>query len=134
MSIQYELFDGDHVKPEELSGFFEGWINPPTPEKHHQILAGSYMVLLARDEDTSRIVGFINAISDGVLSCFIPLLEVLPEYRGKGIGKELVSRLVERLDNFRMVDLCCDEELRGYYETLGFMPGRGMIRRNIDSS
>ena len=39
--------------------------------------------MLARD-DAGRVVGFVTAISDGVLSAYIPLLEVLPEYQGAG--------------------------------------------------
>ncbi len=30
----------------------------------------------------TSVVGFVNALSDGRLSAYIPLLEVLPDYRG----------------------------------------------------
>jgi ribosomal protein S18 acetylase RimI-like enzyme len=40
----------------------------------------------------------------------LPLLEVLPEYQGQGVGTELVRRLLARLDSLYMVDLCCDAE------------------------
>lgn len=85
---------------------------------------------LALDGDT--VVGFVTAISDGVLSAFIPLLEVLPEYRSKGIGKELVRRLLAQLERFYMVDLCCDAGLEPFYDALGFhVLDRGMgIRRH----
>jgi ribosomal protein S18 acetylase RimI-like enzyme len=65
------------------------------------------------------VVGFVTAISDGVLSAYIPLLEVLPEYQGRGIGAELVRRLLDRLGGLYMVDLCCDEDVVGFYERLG---------------
>ncbi len=127
--ILYEVFDANNVAAQDLQGFFENWPQPPTPERHHQILANSYLALIAREEETNRIVGFINAISDGVFSCYIPLLEVIPEYRNQDIGKTLVSRLLERLDKFYMIDLCCDTNLRAYYEALGFYPVQGMIWR-----
>lgn len=63
-------------------GFFEGWPNPPSPETHLRILKGSYAVSIAINDD--QVVGFVNAISDGVSSAFIPLLEVLPTYPGAG--------------------------------------------------
>jgi len=47
-----------------------------------------------RDTENGRVVGFVTAVSDGVVSAFLPLLEVLPEYQGRGIGSELVRRML----------------------------------------
>ena len=58
----------------------------------------------------------MTAISDGVISAYIPLLEVLPEYQGRGIGAELVRRLLAELEGLYTVDLCCDEDVVGFYE------------------
>ena len=119
----------DAITADQLGGFFVGWSYPPSPERHLDILHGSHAVELALDGDT--VVGFATAISDGVLSAFIPLLEVLPEYQHRRIGTELVRRLLGRLDTFYMVDLCCDAGLEPFYRTLGFQTlDRGMgIRR-----
>ena len=114
--IEY-VTGADGVEPEHLRGFFVGWPKPPSPERHLEILRGSSHVVLARD--TERVVGFVTAISDGVLSAFIPLLEVLPAYQGRGIGAELVRRLLAQLGGLYMVDLCCDEDVVGFYERLG---------------
>lgn len=46
---------------------------------------------VARDVASHHVLGYLNMISDGVLTAFIPLLEVLPEYQGEGIGSELVG-------------------------------------------
>ena len=51
---------------EQLTGFFVGWPNPPSPDVHLRMLQGSYHVWLALDGE--RVVGFVSAISDGVLS------------------------------------------------------------------
>jgi ribosomal protein S18 acetylase RimI-like enzyme len=72
-------------------GFFEGWPNPPTPEAHLRILRGSAFVVLAISNN-GNVVGFITAISDGVSCAYIPHLEVLPPFRGNGIGTELVRQ------------------------------------------
>ena len=53
-------------------------------ERRLEILRGSDRALLAPPATTGRLVGFVTAITDGVLSAFIPLLEVLPEYQGQG--------------------------------------------------
>ncbi len=37
------------------------------------------------DDINNKVVGFITAISDGVISAYIPLLEVLPKYQNMKI-------------------------------------------------
>jgi ribosomal protein S18 acetylase RimI-like enzyme len=80
-------------------------------------LRGSSHVVLACDG--RRVVGFVTAISDGVLSAYIPLLEVVPEYQHRGIGRELTRRLLAQLDGLYMIDLSCDEDVVPFYERLG---------------
>ncbi len=117
------------VEPQHLQGFFEGWPRPPSSERHLEILEGSYRVVLARETGAPQVVGFANAISDGVLYAFIPLLEVLPSHRDRGIGSELVERLLEELNHFYAVDLMCDPELQPFYERFGMHRATGMIIR-----
>ena len=118
------------VAAEHLAGFFAGWPKPPSPGRHLEILRGSYRVVLARKQGSPDILGFVTAISDGVLTAFVPLLEVLPEHRGRGIGTELVRRLFAELEPLYAVDLMCDPELRPFYERLGMQRSVGMaIRR-----
>ena len=117
---------------QQLSGFFVGWPNPPTPETHLQLLERSDEVVIAQDDTTGQVVGFITAITDGVLSAYIPLLEVLPAYQGQGIGSELVRRMLAKLADLYMVDLLCDPNMQPFYEHLGMRPTAGMVRRNYD--
>lgn len=119
------------IEPEQLTGgFFEGWPNPPSPETHLRILQGSDHIVLAIDERSADVVGFVTAISDGVLSAYIPLLEVLPDYRHLGIGQELMHRILTTLRELYMVDLLCDAELQAFYQQLGMHPATGMMIRN----
>ena len=85
---------------------------------------------MAVDTASGRVVGFANAISDGVLTAYIPLLEVLPDWQGRGIGRRLIERLSEQLDDLYMIDIVCDESLASFYEPLGFRTLTGMARRN----
>lgn len=120
----------DGVTPARLSDFWSGWPSPPTPELHMRILAGSEAVVLATDtEADDRVVGFITAVGDGILASYIPLLEVLPAYRGRGIGTELVRRMLERLRDRYMIDLVCDEDLVPFYERVGLMRYGAMVKR-----
>ncbi len=120
----------DDIASDALAGFFEGWPNPPTPARHLDILRGSAHVWLAIDDDSRAVVGFVNAISDGVLAAFIPLLEVLPTHRGKGIGAELVRRMTATLDELYSIDIVCDDNVAPFYERLGYTRYSAMIRRN----
>ena len=121
----------ENINEYQLKGFFVGWPNPPSEETFLKLLEGSYRVILAIEDN--KVIGFINAISDGVLSAYIPLLEVLPEYQSKGIGKELVSKMKEELVHLYMVDLLCDEELIPYYEKQGMSKATGALIRNYDN-
>ncbi|MDR9744574.1 GNAT family N-acetyltransferase [Paenibacillus taichungensis] len=119
---------------DQLSGgFFEGWPNPPSTPTFLKLLEQSYAVELAIDEETGNVVGFIQAISDGVLSAYIPLLEVLPEYQGKGIGTDLIKRMFNRLGDLYMIDLLCDNELQEFYEKQGMQKASGMVIRHYQN-
>jgi hypothetical protein len=116
------------VGPEHLVGFFEGWPSPPSAERHLEILTGSSEVIMAVRSGT--IVGFVTAVTDGVLAAYIPLLEVRRDERGRGIGSALAFRMLARLGSFYMVDVVCDADLLPFYERLGMTAYTGAIRRN----
>lgn len=119
------------VGADDLAGFYEGWPAPPALEQRVGVLRGSSHVVLAYDGD--RLVGFVTAVSDGVLAAFIPLLEVLPDYRGRGIGSELVRRMLDLLEGLYSVDLVCDEDLVPFYERFGLHRWTSMVRRDRDA-
>jgi GNAT superfamily N-acetyltransferase len=106
------------VTAEALAGFFSGWPDPPSPETHLRILRGSAVAVVALDEE-GAVVGFVTALSDGVLSACVPLLEVRADWRGRGLGRQLVQRVLAELDGIYMVDLVCDTDLEGFYAELG---------------
>ena len=130
MIVYTDSLDG--ITAEKLHGFFAGWPHPPAPETHLTVLSRSSAVVLAVDDSTGQVVGFITAISDGVLAASIPLLEVLPAYRGQGIGSELVRRMLDKLRRLYAIDLMCDAELQPFYARFGMRPYTGMIVRNYD--
>jgi GNAT superfamily N-acetyltransferase len=111
-------------------GFFEGWPSPPSPELHLAHLRGAEVAIVAVDAASGQVVGFISAIGDGLLVAFIPLLEVLSAYRGRGIGAELVARLLHRLEGRYSIDLACDADLVPFYERLGGTRGTAVLWRN----
>ena len=111
-------------------GFFEGWPSPPSPERHLAHLRGAEVAIMAVDAASGNVVGFVTAIGDGTLVAFVPLLEVLPAWRGRGIGSELVRRMLDRLGDRYSIDLVCDPELVPFYERLGGTVGKAVMWRN----
>lgn len=115
-------------------GFFVGWPNPPSDVTLERLIRGSAHVVAAVDRSANRLVGFVTAVSDGVLCAYIPLLEVLPEYQGRGIGKELMQRMLDTLSGHYMIDLLCDERMQTHYERLGMKHAHGMMIRRYEKN
>ena len=111
-------------------GFFEGWPDPPTTEGHLRHLRGCEAVLFATDPASGDVVGFVSVLGDGGTVAFISLLEVLPAWRGRGIGSELVRRVLDRYRDRYAIDLVCDDGVVPFYERLGGTPGRAILWRN----
>lgn len=128
-SVEYRD-SADGISVSQLTGFFAGWRNAPSGEAHLRMLQGSSHVELALSEN--RVIGFITAHSDGVLSAYVSLLEVLPDWQGRGIGSELMRRMLANFDDLYMVDLVCDQEMAGFYERFGLRRAQAMVRRNYD--
>ena len=137
MAIRYtDTLEG--LGPEAFEGgYWVGWPTPPSPALHHRMLEGSEAFVLAIDDDAPdgapRVVGFVNAVGDGVFAAFIPCLEVLSAYQGRGIGSELVRRLLARLGDRYSVDLVCDEDVVPFYERLGLQRWNAMLLRRRDA-
>ncbi|HUS61312.1 MAG TPA: GNAT family N-acetyltransferase [Acidimicrobiales bacterium] len=130
MAIEYR-HDIDGIHPEQLEGFFVGWPNPPSPTNHLRLLQGSDAIVVACDVD--QIVGFVTAITDGVLAAYIPLLEVLPSHQGRGIASALIARLLDAIGDLYMVDTACDDDLVPFYERFNMQRGNAMVRRSYAS-
>jgi predicted N-acetyltransferase YhbS len=113
--------------PDDLADFFVGWPAPPSPARRVALLRGSTHAVLARD--AGRVVGFVTALSDGVLMAYVPLLEVLPRYQGTGVGTGLVNRVLDEIGEVYGVDVCCDDDVVSYYERFGFQRVNGMVLR-----
>jgi GNAT superfamily N-acetyltransferase len=135
MAVRYVTSIEGITSDDLAGGFWVGWPTPPTPAVHLAMLRGSEAIALAIDEQApagtpGRVVGFVNAIGDGVLAAHLPLLEVLPAWQGQGIGSELVRRVLDALGPRYMVDLVCDDDVVPFYERLGLSRYGAMIRRD----
>jgi GNAT superfamily N-acetyltransferase len=69
-----------------------------------------------------RQVGFCRAVTDGVTVVYLADVYVLDEFRGRGLGVELVREMVERGPFADRKWLLHTEDAHGLYEKFGFAP------------
>ena len=94
------------------------WSSAEKPDLLHKALLGSHSLVSAWD--TAKLIGLGNAISDGHLVVYYPHLLVLPEYQGRGIGTELMRRLMARYEGFHQHMLVADGRALDFYRKCGF--------------
>ena len=80
----------------------------------------STLVISAWEND--RLVGCVRVLSDKIIRSVIHDLVVLPEYRNKGIGKELVKRCIEHFPKSEWL-VGTEKHIAGFYEQIGFRKG-----------
>lgn len=82
--------------------------------------------------EDQKLVGMGRIISDGVITGIICGLCVLPSYQSKGIGKEMLNRMIDHCEQNRIIpQLLCTENLEPYYESFGFRKFTVGMTRNI---
>lgn len=120
----------DSVLPADLEGFLAHWDFIPPAGTLRRILEGSSLVIIARDINTSRICGYVAALTDQVAFGYISVIEVRPECRKQGIGTELLNRVAERL-NVYGIYLSCAPAMIPFYESAGFKQVAALAKRGL---
>jgi ribosomal protein S18 acetylase RimI-like enzyme len=86
-------------------------------DKLFRAFENSYAVCFAFHED--HLIGAGRTISDGEYHAGIYDVAVLPEFQGKGVGREIMQRLLSRLKVWRIL-LVADGDNQDFYRKLGF--------------
>lgn len=70
----------------------------------------------------NKLIAYIDSVSNGCTDAYIQDLMVHPEHQGKGIGTELMNRMIALLKqkHIYMISVIFDEELKGFYSKFGF--------------
>ena len=70
--------------------------------------------------DAGKLIGAGRALADGVDCSYLCDIAVHPDYQGRGIGKEIVARLVTLSQNHKKIILYAALGKEPFYRKLGF--------------
>ena len=95
-----------------------GW-NRMEREYENPLMTSYYHIAVYEDD---KLIGYIDSVSNGVTDAYIQDLMVCPDHQGKGIGTELMEKMIEHLKEKRiyMISVVYEESLKPFYERFGF--------------
>jgi ribosomal protein S18 acetylase RimI-like enzyme len=70
--------------------------------------------------DGTRQIGFARAFTDGATLAYLADVYILPKYRGRGLGVELVREIVERGPLAHLGWILHTRDAHGLYRKFGF--------------
>jgi GNAT superfamily N-acetyltransferase len=117
----------DSWDQEEIAALYKAggwWKEEYKPEDLRHLIRGSFAFAVATDTKTGRAIGMGRIIADGVSDGYIQDLVVLPRYRKSGVGKQIVTSLVNRClqSGITWIGLIAEPDTEKFYLPLGFHP------------
>ncbi len=122
-AVECTVVDVEDLRPDEVVALYDsvGWsAYTKRPDVLMAALAGSTAILAAREDNL--LIGLARVVSDGASICYLQDIIVHPEHQRRGIGRELVRRILEPYAEVRQKVLLTDDDAaqREFYESLGF--------------
>jgi GNAT superfamily N-acetyltransferase len=121
MSFEISYVEAPAIPATELSALFRAsGINRPVDDlaRLEKMLAHANLVIGAYVD--SRLVGIARALTDFSYCCYLSDLAVAREFQHRGIGRELLRRVKQRVGDPSMLLLLSAPEAMGYYPKVGF--------------
>ncbi len=106
---------------------FESKMGDPLTTKEQAERSLTHQLFSIAAIKNNEIVGIARLLGDAAIFFYINDVWVLPEYRGEGIGSNMVNRLIQYVRETSIsgtsVSLClmCAKGKEGFYEKLGFL-------------
>jgi ribosomal protein S18 acetylase RimI-like enzyme len=120
MEVTYRPLDvDDHEQVRQLV-IDTGWgKRAKDPERFRRMMEGADRTVVALDAD--RVVGFARALFDDASNGYISMVAVAVDRQGRGIGRELVRRLMAVKEPRQITwVLRSARESTGFWEKMGF--------------
>lgn len=110
----------DPIEHDEVLALYVAnrWSSADKPALLMRALRDSHALATARVD--GRLVGLVNAISDGHLVAYFPHMLVLPAFQRQGIGRRLMAAMLARYRDFHQLMLSADGDAVAFYEAMGF--------------
>lgn len=120
-NVQYEwVHSQDNVNWEELSRLYLiAPLGQKSPSDLKISFSNSMFICLVYAE--GKLIAAGRALADGVDCSYICDVAVHPDHQGKGIGKQVVTKLVDFSKGHRKIILYAARGKEPFYQKLGFM-------------
>jgi ribosomal protein S18 acetylase RimI-like enzyme len=113
------IYEIDNVNWDELSHLYKiAPLGDKKPQDLKTVFTNSRYRCFVYDDD--KIIGVGRALADGVDVSYIADVAIHPEYQGQGIGKAIVSKLVEFSKGHSKIILYANIGKEPFYTKLGF--------------
>jgi GNAT superfamily N-acetyltransferase len=114
-------YDQDDVDWTELSELYRvAPLGIKPPEALKTVFTNSMFKCFVREE--GRLVAVGRALADGLDCAYIADVAVHPDHQGRGLGRQVISRLVEAASGHKKIILYANPGTEGFYHHLGFLP------------
>jgi len=114
---------------QEIIGLYKagGWWDDSDHSSVKKMISGSFVFAVAVDTETGKAVGMGRALSDGAYDAYIQDVVVLPEHRGKDIGKKIILAIRDICLKKKLswIGLVAEPGTEKFYSGLGFRPMKG---------
>ena len=84
-----------------------------------RMLENSNLIIVAREQDTRRLVGVARSVTDFAYCCYLSDLAVDRAHQGRGLGRRLIERTREAAGQDCMCLLLSAPDAMGFYGALG---------------
>lgn len=110
------------ISPQDLQQLFQetDWANNRNLNDIKKMLNGSSIVIGAWSN--GELIGFARVITDNVFRALIDDVIIHPIKRGKGVGSNLIQKLIDRLTELKIEEIFLryDQSVGVFYKKLGF--------------
>lgn len=105
------------------------WKEEWNHEELTSLMRSSFAFAIAHTHESRLSVGMGRVISDGVSDAYIQDLVVIPAWRGKGVGKLILSTLIAYCQSHHItwIGLIAEPGTMDFYTSMGFSPLKGYI-------
>jgi GNAT superfamily N-acetyltransferase len=105
------------------------WREEMDPSRLPELIRGSYLFAVAVDISTGRSIGMGRVISDGIADAYIQDMVVLPQWRKKGVGRMLISTLIDSCKSrgISWIGVIAQPGSEKLYSSLGFTKMEGHV-------